>query len=123
MPTKRQMPNNKFIQLADARVEWTIIIIDACTRPDFRRRRRYRDQTAAVRNEGEQEHNDFKSTERGVRRECVISPDLVNLYNYMILKNLADISGFKVNAENLNNLRHSDNKGLIAESDEKLQKL
>ena len=32
--TKKRMPNNRFIQLADDREEWRSMIVDACTRPD-----------------------------------------------------------------------------------------
>ncbi|GFN75794.1 hypothetical protein PoB_000230000 [Plakobranchus ocellatus] len=31
---KKQMPNNRFIQLAGDRVEWRTMIVDACTRPN-----------------------------------------------------------------------------------------
>ncbi|GFO47568.1 endonuclease-reverse transcriptase [Plakobranchus ocellatus] len=81
----------------------------------------YRDQTTPVRIEGE--HSDFKSTKRAVRLGCVISPDLFHLYSEIILRNLGDISGLKINEENLNNLKYADGIVFIAESGEHFQKL
>ncbi|GFO04381.1 endonuclease-reverse transcriptase [Plakobranchus ocellatus] len=81
----------------------------------------YCDNTASVRIEGE--HSDFKPIKRGVRQGCVMSPDLLNLYSEIILRNLDDISGLKINGENLNNLRYADDTVLIAESGKQLQKL
>ncbi|GFN77919.1 retrovirus-related pol polyprotein line-1 [Plakobranchus ocellatus] len=81
----------------------------------------YWDQTASVKNEGEQ--RDFKSIKRGVRQGCVMSPDLFNLYSKIILRNLDDISGLKTNGENVNNLRYADDTLLIAESGEQIQQL
>ena len=52
-----------------------------------------------------------------------MSPDLFNLYSEMILRNLEDIPGLKVNGENLNNLRHADDTVLMAQSEEQLQTL
>ncbi|GFO04706.1 retrovirus-related pol polyprotein line-1 [Plakobranchus ocellatus] len=81
----------------------------------------YWDQTASARIEGE--HIDFKPTKRGVRQGCVMSPDLVNLYSEIILRNLDGISGLKINGDNLNNLRYVDDTVLIAEYGKQLQKL
>ncbi|GFO30064.1 retrovirus-related pol polyprotein line-1 [Plakobranchus ocellatus] len=81
----------------------------------------YWGQTASVRIEAE--HNDFKSNKRGVRHGCVMSPDLFNLYDEIILRNLHGISGLKITGENLNTLRNADDTVLIAESGEQLQKL
>ncbi|GFN94140.1 endonuclease-reverse transcriptase [Plakobranchus ocellatus] len=75
------------------------------------------DQTASVR------ISDFKPIKRGVKQGCVMSPDLFNLYNEIILRNLDDISGLKINRENLNNLRYADDTVIIAESGKQLQKL
>ncbi|GFN73707.1 retrovirus-related pol polyprotein line-1 [Plakobranchus ocellatus] len=78
-------------------------------------------QTASVRIGGE--HSDFKPIKRGVRQGCVMSPDLFNLYCEIILRNLDGISGFKINGENLYNLKYADGTVLIAESGKQLQKL
>ncbi|GFO17914.1 retrovirus-related pol polyprotein line-1 [Plakobranchus ocellatus] len=88
---------------------------------DLRVRNLYWDQTAPVRIEIEL--SDFKSTKRGVRQGCVMSPDVFNLYSEIILRNLDDISDLKINGENLNNLKYADDTVLIEESGEQLQKL
>ncbi|GFO36610.1 retrovirus-related pol polyprotein line-1 [Plakobranchus ocellatus] len=79
----------------------------------------YWDQTASVRFEGE--HGDFKPIKRGVRQGCVMSPHLFDLYSEIILWNFDGISGFKINGENLGNLRYADDTVLKAESGEQLQ--
>ncbi|GFN74726.1 endonuclease-reverse transcriptase [Plakobranchus ocellatus] len=81
----------------------------------------YLDQTVSVRIEGE--HSDFKPIKRGVRRRCVMSPDLFNIYSEIILKYLDGISGFKINEQNLNHLRYADDTVSTAESGKQLQKL
>ncbi|GFO23935.1 retrovirus-related pol polyprotein line-1 [Plakobranchus ocellatus] len=81
----------------------------------------YLDQTVSSRIEGE--HQDLKPIKRAVRQGCVMSPDLFNLYSEIILRNLDPISGFKINGENLINLRYADNTVLIAESGEQIQEL
>ena len=81
----------------------------------------YWDQTAAVRIEGK--HSDFKPIKRGVRQGCVMSPDLFNIYSEIILRNLEDSTGLKVNGENLNNLRYADDTALMAGSEKELQLL
>ena len=48
----------------------------------------YWDQTNAVRVDGE--HSEYKNIKRGVRQDCVMSPDLFNLYSEVILRNLEE---------------------------------
>ncbi|GFO17355.1 endonuclease-reverse transcriptase [Plakobranchus ocellatus] len=81
----------------------------------------YWDQTASVRIEGE--HSDFQFIKRGVRQGCVMSPDLLNLYNDIISKNPDDISGLKINGDNLNNLKYADDTVFITEAGKQHQKL
>ena len=81
----------------------------------------YWDQTAAVRVDGEL--SEYTNIKRGVRQGCVMSPDLFNLYNEVILRNLDESEGLKANGENLNNLRYADDTSLLAGSEEDLQRL
>ena len=71
----------------------------------------------------EGEHSGFQNIKRGVRQGCVMSPDLVNLYSEMILRNSENIQGLKTNGEKFNNLRYADDTVLIPESEQQLQRL
>ena len=71
----------------------------------------------------EGEHSEFKNIKRGVKQGCAMSPDLFNFYSEMILRNLENIQGLKINGENFNNLRYADDTVLIAESEQQLQRL
>ena len=81
----------------------------------------YWHQTAAVR--VGTDISEFQPIERGVRQGCVMSPDLFNLYSEMILREIDDHPGLKVNGTVVNNLRYADDTVLIAESEEQLQAL
>ena len=81
----------------------------------------YWDQNAAVRIDGDL--SESKKIKRGVRQGCVMSPDLFNIYSEMILRNLEDCAGLKVNGENINNVRYADDTALIATSEKDLQNL
>ena len=52
-----------------------------------------------------------------------MSPDLFNIYSEMILRNLENYPGVKINGENINNIRYADDTVLIADSEEDLQRL
>ena len=81
----------------------------------------YWDQTAAVRIDGD--YSAYKNIKRGVRQGCVMSPDLFNLYSEIILRNIEDSPGLKVNGETINNIRYADDTVLLADSLENLQSL
>ena len=81
----------------------------------------YWDQSAAVRIGGEL--SEYTLIKRGVRQGCVMSPDLFNIYSEMILRNLENYPGVKINGENINNIRYADDTVLIADSEENLQNL
>ena len=83
-------------------------------------RKLYWDQNAAVRIGGEL--SEYKLIKRVVRQGCVMSPDLFNIYS-MILRNLENYPGVKINGENINNIRYADDTVLIADSKENLQRL
>ena len=79
----------------------------------------YWEQEAAIRIDGE--YSEFKPICRGVRQGCVMSPDLFNIYSEMILRNINDHKGVKVNGHNITNLRYADDTVLIAGSENELQ--
>ncbi|GFO24342.1 retrovirus-related pol polyprotein from type-1 retrotransposable element r2 [Plakobranchus ocellatus] len=64
----------------------------------------------------------FQDIKRGVRQDCVLSPDLSSLYSEIIMRNLENHPGIKVGGQNINNLRYADDTVLIAENKEDLQK-
>ena len=81
----------------------------------------YWDQTAAVRVDNEL--SGWTKIQRGVRKGCVLSPDLFSLYSETILRHLNDCSGKPVGERLLNIIRYTDDTVLIARSEEDLQKL
>ena len=78
-------------------------------------------QSAAVRIGGER--SEYKLIKRGVRQGCVMSHDLFHIYSEMILRNLENYPGVKINGENINNIRYADDTVLLADSEENLQRL
>ena len=63
---------------------------------------------------------------KGVRRGCILSPCLFNLYAEYIMRNtrLEEAqAGIKIAGRNINNLRYTDNTTLMAESKEELKSL
>lgn len=45
----------------------------------------------------------------------MIYPDLFNYYSEMIMRDLRDLEGIKVEGVNINNLRYADNAVLLAD--------
>ena len=69
---------------------------------------------------------DFFQVEKGVRRGCILSPCLFNLYAEYIMWNAAvdkAQAGIKIAARIINNLRYADDTTLMAESEEELKSL
>ena len=63
---------------------------------------------------------------KGVRKGCVLSPCLFNLYAEYIMRNagLEEMqAGIKIAGRNINNLRYADDTTLMAESEEELKSL
>ena len=52
-----------------------------------------------------------------------MSPDLFNLYNEMIMREIKELEGMILNGYNINNIRYADGMVLVADSEEKLQRL
>ena len=81
----------------------------------------YYEQTAAVR--VEDELTDYVNIKRGVRQGCVLSPILFSLYAEIIMRDIADLEGIKIGGKNFNNVRYADDTVLIADSEDKLQRI
>ena len=81
----------------------------------------YWEQEAAIRVDSD--CSEYRPICRGVRQGCVFSPDLFNIYSEFILRNIDEHEGIKVGGQNMNNLRYADDTVLIADSEEKLQKI
>ena len=63
---------------------------------------------------------------KGVRRGCILSPGLFNLYVEYIMWNARldeALVGIKIAGRNINNLRYADDTTLMAESEEELKSL
>ena len=81
----------------------------------------YWNQKAAIKIEGEQ--SEWVDIKRGVRQGCVMSPDLFSLYGEFIMREAEGEGGVKVGGQNVNNIRYADDTVLIADGEEKLQRL
>ena len=68
-------------------------------------------------------NSDAFNIERGVRQGCVLSPKLFNLYTEPIFRVLEELPGLSVGGKNINNFRYADDTALVADSEEKLQKI
>ena len=63
---------------------------------------------------------------KGVQQGCILSPCLFNLYAEYIMQNAGldeAQARIKIAGRNINNLRHSDDITLVAESEEELKSL
>ena len=81
----------------------------------------YWEQEAAIRVDND--CSEYRPIRRGVRQGCVFSPDLFNIYSEMILRNIENLEGVHVGGHNINNLRYADDTVLIADSEDKLQRI
>ena len=81
----------------------------------------YWDQRATVQ-VGDQKTN-WIQIKKGVRQGCPLSADLFSLYGQRVVDELKDIEGIKVGGHNINNIRYADDTVLVADTEEKLQRL
>ena len=69
----------------------------------------------------------YRTTDRfktgnGVRKDCILSPCLFNLYAEYIMRNAGlDEAGIKTAGRNINNLRYANDSILMAEREEELK--
>ena len=69
---------------------------------------------------------DWFQVGKGVQKDCILSPCLFNLYAEYIMHNARldeAQAGIKTAGRNINNLRHTDDTTLMAESEEELKSL
>ena len=67
---------------------------------------------------------DWFQIEKGVRRGCVLSPCLFNLYAEYIMRNAGleeAQAGIKIARRNINNLRYADDTTLMGENEKELK--
>ena len=67
---------------------------------------------------------DWFQVGKGVQKDCILSPCLFNLYAEYIMHNARldeAQAGIKTAGRNINNLRHTDDTTLMAESEEELK--
>ena len=81
----------------------------------------YWNQQAAI--DIDQRKTEWKTIKRGVRQGCVASPILFSYYGELILRCIQELEGIKIGGVNINNIRYADDTVLIADTEEKLQKL
>ena len=84
----------------------------------------YADQEATVRTQ--HGTTDWFQIGKEVRRGCVLSPCLFNLYAEYIMRNAGleeTQAGIKIARRNSNNLRYADDTTLMAETEEELKSL
>ena len=67
---------------------------------------------------------DLLEFEKGVHKDCILSPCLFNLYAEYIMRNAGldeAHAGMKIAGKNINNLKYADDTTLMAESEEELK--
>ena len=84
-------------------------------------RNMYYSQKAAIRIKGEL--GEWVCIQKGIRKECILSPDLFNLYSEEALKTIKMCDGVDLEGTNNNYLRYADDTALVADREEKLQRL
>ena len=81
----------------------------------------YWEQRAVVK--VDDDRSGWVNIERGVRQGCVLSPDLFSLYTQLVMNEITELDGIKIGGRNINNIRYADDMVLLADTEEKLQRL
>lgn len=58
-----------------------------------------------------------------MRQGCVLSPDLFSVYSQAVTDEMVDLEAMKMGEMNVNKERYTDDMVLIADMEEKLQRL
>lgn len=66
--------------------------------------------------------SEWVNIRRGVRQGCVLSPD-ISLYGQKCMESLIELEGVRIGGRNVTNTRYADDTVLLADSEEKLQRL
>ena len=74
----------------------------------------YWNQKAAIRIEDQL--SEYTNIQRGVRRGCVLSPYLFNIYTELIFRKSQYLQGIRINGKNINNLWYADDTVLMTEN-------
>ena len=61
--------------------------------------------------------------QRGVRKGCVASPTLFNLYTETFFRHIINMKGVNMGGTNYNNLRYADDTALLAGNEKELSDL
>lgn len=80
----------------------------------------YWQQTACIQTENKSSR--YTKIEKVVRQGRVFSPDLFNLYNEAILRELELLPGFIISGHNLNNIRYANYTVLMEDTEKKTTK-
>ena len=81
----------------------------------------YWNQRACIRNDNEV--SDFAEIKRGVRKGCIMSPSLFNLYTESISKSTEGMPGINISGNIVNNLRYADDTVLFADNEQDFQNI
>ena len=69
------------------------------------------------------EPSDWTKIKRGVRQDCVLSPDLFSLYTEIIMRRATTETSFIVNGKSITNMRYAEDIVLFSDNEQQAQNL